>query len=372
MPLLINCKECGSQLKLPDVFAGRRGRCPRCASVFDIAPAAGAEPAPRRAAAPRTAVTERAPSRAAAVDDRQPEAEEGTEEAPRRKKKKRKKQQQPSGVPTWVWWLIAGSGAALCMLTFFIVILLGMKTEALAYVLMIVILLPISTVILIISMFISSAVAGGIDFGDARVAIPKAAALLLIVNSIGLFCGFAGSILTFPVWLFGLMSLFRLDLWEARVLVAINWGLNFLARMAVTSVILSLLAAGGGIGVGEDVDDGDDREPDLPNAVQVEKPDPVQVVSQLGGKCKVDNTPEQAVIEVNLSRSQVTDEDLAVLQEFSKLRVLDLSGTAITDAGLNRLTGMFQLQKVNLSKTRVTKGGIERLQRAIPRTKIIP
>ena len=36
--------------------------------------------------------------------------------------------------------------------------------------------------------------------------------------------------LTLPVWWFGLMILFRIDFWEARTLVVINWVLNLLVR----------------------------------------------------------------------------------------------------------------------------------------------
>lgn len=105
--------------------------------------------------------------------------------------------------------------------------------------LIILIMLPISTAILILAMFISSALGGGIEFGDARVVIPKAAALLLVVNLIGLVpCGL---VIAFPVWAFGLMKLFHLDLWETRILLIVNWTLNFLAQMAVIFVVMAAL-----------------------------------------------------------------------------------------------------------------------------------
>jgi hypothetical protein len=367
MPLLISCNECGSQLKLPDTFAGRRGRCPRCASVFDLATAAEAAPAPRRALAPRTAVTDQAPRPPAAAEDRRPDAAQATEEAPRRKKKKRKKKEMESGVPTWVWWLLGGSGAAVCMLAFFIVMFLTMRTEALAYFIILLVLLPISTVIFIVSMFISSAVGGGIDFGDARVAIPKAIALIMIVNTVGLTCGvasgFGGFLMTGPVWLFGLMGLFRLDLWEARLVVAINWGLNCVARMILVSVVVTLLTGGGGGGGFGGGDDGDDEPPDQIAGVQL--------IKVLGGKVQYDNALQQAVVEVDLSHTKVTDDNLDVLHEFPKLRVLDLSATRVTDAGLEQVADLTELQQVNLTQTAVSKAGVKKLQRALPNLKII-
>jgi hypothetical protein len=367
MPLLISCKECGSQLKLPDTFAGRRGRCPRCASVFDLATAAAAAPAPRRAVAPRTAVTDEAPRGPVAAEDWQPEAAQGTELAPRRKKKKRKKKEADSGVPVWVWWLLGGAGGAVCMLAFFIVMFLTMRAEALIYFIVLLVLLPISTVIFIVSMFISSAVGGGIDFGDARVAIPKAIALIMVVNTVGLTCGlasgFGGFLMTGPVWLFGLMGLYRLDLWEARLVVAINWGLNCVARIALLTVVASLFTAGGGGGGFGGGDDGDDDPPDQIAGVQM--------IKHLGGKVQYDNALQQTVVEVDLSHSRVTDEDLDALHEFQKLRVLDLSGTRVTDVGLQQLVDLTELQQLNLSQTAVSKAGVKKLQRALPNLQII-
>jgi hypothetical protein len=106
------------------------------------------------------------------------------------------------------------------------------------------VMLPISTGILVVSMVLSSRLAGGIDFGEARVAVPKAFALLVAVNLVGL-VPFVGFVLALPVWLVGLMALFRLDLREARTLSGVNWTLNTGIRLVVVAAILSALVHGG-------------------------------------------------------------------------------------------------------------------------------
>ena len=54
----------------------------------------------------------------------------------------------------------------------------GRKQEVVTFAVGFFIMLPISTVILVVSMIVSSALAGGMDFGDVRVAIHPTAALL--------------------------------------------------------------------------------------------------------------------------------------------------------------------------------------------------
>jgi hypothetical protein len=93
-----------------------------------------------------------------------------------------------------------------------------------------------SILILVLSMMLTSSAMGGVDFGQAHVVIAKGAALLLAVNCLALLP--YGVWLTLPVWWFGLMLLFRIDFWEARTLVVINWALDgiafFLIRLAMS------------------------------------------------------------------------------------------------------------------------------------------
>jgi hypothetical protein len=57
------------------------------------------------------------------------------------------------------------------------------------------------------------------------VAVVKAFILVSIVNVVGLipWCGF---VFTFFIWFAGILTLFRLDVWETRILILINWVLN--------------------------------------------------------------------------------------------------------------------------------------------------
>jgi hypothetical protein len=88
------------------------------------------------------------------------------------------------------------------------------------YVIAFAIMLAISVVILIISMFITSALEGGVDFGQVHIVLAKAIPLLIVVSLLQLVS--FGIVISIPVWWLGLMLLFRLDFWEVRTLVAIN------------------------------------------------------------------------------------------------------------------------------------------------------
>jgi hypothetical protein len=103
------------------------------------------------------------------------------------------------------------------------------------YVIPFAIFLAISVVILIISMFITSAIGGGVDFGQVHIVLAKAIPLLIVVNLLQLVP--FGIVLSIPIWWIGLMVLFRLDFWEVRTLVAINWGLNALAHFALLAAL---------------------------------------------------------------------------------------------------------------------------------------
>ena len=103
------------------------------------------------------------------------------------------------------------------------------------YVIPFAIMLAISVAVLIISMFITSAWGGGVEFGQVHIVLAKAIPLLIIVALLELVP--FGIILAIPVWWFGLMLLFRLDFWEVRTLVLINYGLNTLAYFALLAML---------------------------------------------------------------------------------------------------------------------------------------
>jgi hypothetical protein len=143
-------------------------------------------------------------------------------------------------VPSWVWW-IGGVGCffVVALVAIVLAAVSGAKPKVVAYGVVLLIMLPISTVILILSMIISSAIAGGIEFGEVHIVIPKALILLLVVNLISLLP--LGVYLALPFWVFGLMALFKLDFWEARFLFVINWGLNLAVRLFLVAAILSAM-----------------------------------------------------------------------------------------------------------------------------------
>jgi hypothetical protein len=268
-----------------------------------------------------------------------------------------------------------------------LVLFMGLRPEARGYVLAMVVLLPVSTAILILSMFISSAAGGGIDFGDARIVIPKAAALLFVINTINLSpCGPMGAALTFPIWLFGLMSLFKLDLWETRMLFLVNWILNFVARWVIglmslfkldlwetrmlflVNWILNFVARWVVIGIF------------ISGAMQMsEEPEDVSPsdggaeIVALGGECVYGPGPGRPVVAIRLKGPQGTDETVAKVanSHFPHLRSLDLSYSRVTDAGLEELADMDQLEELNLKFTRVTDVAVAKLQQALPGLKIL-
>lgn len=103
------------------------------------------------------------------------------------------------------------------------------------YVIAFAVLLAISVVILIISMLITSALGGGVEFGEVHIVLAKAVPLLIVVSVLELVP--FGVFLSIPIWWIGLMILFRLDFWEVRTLVGVNWGLNTIAYYALLAAL---------------------------------------------------------------------------------------------------------------------------------------
>ncbi len=238
MSIVISCEACGARLKVPEDSSGRKVKCPKCrgvfvASSFDITavPAARPQPLPP--------LLRPEPEELPDFEEVPDEGEEP--ERPRRKKKKKKrksKEKVPSAADGWMLW----GGAALGFFTLDLFLLLlacaGVLKPMVLYVcLWMLVFVPVSAVVLIISMFVSSAIYGGIDFGDARVTVPKALVLLFLIGPIYLLP--FGFLLALPIWYGALMYLFKLDITECRVLVAVDWALNW----AATFVLFAILAA---------------------------------------------------------------------------------------------------------------------------------
>ena len=69
---------------------------------------------------------------------------------------------------------------------------------------------------------------------------------------------------------------------------------------------------------------------------------------------------------LNLDMTSVGDRGLAHLADMDSLAVLSLVSTNVTDAGLVHLHGMKQLQQLDLEGTAVTDGGVATLQAILP------
>ncbi len=92
--------------------------------------------------------------------------------------------------------------------------------------------------ILVVSMQLTSSAMGGVEFGALHTVILKSLVLLIGVDLLSLL-GTVGLFLSIPVWWLGLMFLFRIDFWECRTLVVINWILNLVLYLLIVGIPLT-------------------------------------------------------------------------------------------------------------------------------------
>ncbi len=139
---------------------------------------------------------------------------------------------------------------------------------------------------------------------------------------------------------------------------------------AVAVVVLALLALviwrmSAGRSKGRAPEQADEKPTTQPGPKE-RLPHPQQVVAalrKLGGKVKVDRKrPGDPVTEIDLSKTAVTDADLASLKVFPFLEVLNLSDTQVSDTGLTHLKGLTNLSNVRLLRTKVTDAGLVTLK----------
>jgi len=93
-------------------------------------------------------------------------------------------------------------------------------------------------VLLALSIMLMNSFVGGIELGQAHIAVGKGAGLLLAVNLLAVAVP-QGVFLAFPVWWLGLVFLFRIDFWQVWPLVLLNWVFQVAAYY-----VLSLLLGG--------------------------------------------------------------------------------------------------------------------------------
>lgn len=167
------------------------------------------------------------------------------EELPKPKKKKKKnksKADESTRIPVWMW-IAGGLGAVIASGGIVFGIMLALRTQTpdsqpidwKGFAIEVAILIPINIVILIAGMFISSALGGGINFGDAKTAIIGSFFLVVVVVLVSLI-PIVGRYLTLIVWLVGFMTIFGLDPWEARFLFFICWILSYAANMGYAHI----------------------------------------------------------------------------------------------------------------------------------------
>jgi hypothetical protein len=340
MAISVACHSCGNTLQAPDHLAGRKAKCAACGSIVVVdaigipeairiskpkprpkprpviaeeepigIPEAIRSSKPKATPKPKQAIAEEEPVWAIPLDpepaevvaevDVVAEVEDDeaawVEEVPgavgkakrrEKRKRKRRRQQRESSEPgssTAIWWA-GGVGALLIVVVGLVLwaIAAGHTDELIVDAISIAFLLPFSLVILFVSMLIASQFAGGIDFGYMHTAIPKALLLLFVVNLISVVLPlWIGFIFTFPVWFFGLMILFRLDVWEAMFVSFIN---NTILRLIMIFGLAFVLSAMNNAKHGGDRDDAaPDRSPALkkgfnPNQFQLNdiRPDDMQ------------------------------------------------------------------------------------------------
>ena len=290
-------------MRVPDFLAGRKVRCPKCSGVSDV-PSSGVaaasptgqpqhqpvqgsgeaevqvrarKPAPVPAPEVEDAEVEdaevedaeeidepprpiRSKSREAisarplrqtpppeADDEDEEEEESAPRPRPRRFKRRRRRHKTSSSGNgrAWLWiryvalaviYIAVGGGFSIHMIA------TGHLGEWVVDVISWAIMMPISVILFFISMFIGSAIAGGIDFGDVRTAIPKAFFLLAPINAFyAMFQWYIGFFMAAPIWIFGLIFLFELDVWESWFMVVINWFLNVGANVLTVLIVVAMI-----------------------------------------------------------------------------------------------------------------------------------
>lgn len=74
---------------------------------------------------------------------------------------------------------------------------------------------------------------------------------------------------------------------------------------------------------------------------------------------------KKQIVELNLARLPVKDEDLKIVRQLENLRKLNLNYTSVTSKGLEHLGGLPHLQELALSGTGITSAALEKLLPAL-------
>src|SRR3972149_5400709 len=80
--------------------------------------------------------------------------------------------------------------------------------------------------------------------------------------------------------------------------------------------------------------------------------DAIKEIEKIGGKVTIDkNNPEKSIICINLQGTNLTDEKMEYLHEFTKLKELNINDTKVTNYGLKHIKGINSLQVLSLFGT---------------------
>ena len=294
---------------------------------------------------------------------RNPPKREPPRERIGRAEKKRKRKADASN--TWMWWA-GGVGVGLIVAIIAMVLIANSGDEAkqavIFYAVSLGIMVPISTVILVISMFVASSLGGGIDFGAAHTAIIKAICLLVAVNVVGMLP--FGIVLVFPIWLLGLMYLFGLDLWEARFLIFINWFLNTAAKFFLVVAFVGYILHGKHSFDDDSLIMSSESSPSTPESRAIDG------LEKLDADIETADEIGSPVVKVDLSGKRFADKDVDLLAPLTKIRELNLAQTQITDAGLAKLKPLKNLFILNVTGTKVTNAGVQELKKTHPQINV--
>jgi hypothetical protein len=346
MPIPITCPSCNGKLKAPENLAGRKVKCPKCSQAIPV-PAA-------------------APVAAAIEIEEEPEVDrdEGDEAPAKRKKKKKKKKKAAKSDTTII--LVAGGISTIIMLGVLGLLVWTFSENLMYYAVGLAVSVPFSLGFLILSMVISSSIAGGIDFGDAKTAIFKAL-ILMTVHDVVMFVPFAGPyLLSWLVMIVGLMVLYGLDFWETRFLIFINWVLHVIFFLFVFTMLMKMFGVPyipGGMGGSHDKDD---------EEVLVSHWTYGDIEDRKGAI----GVNQQGVFFIDLNGHRgchIKNGHLECLDKFyEKCQELDVSNNPITDRGILKFIPNFvNLKTLIVTGTKVTPDGIAKLQKKMPNLKII-
>ena len=105
--------------------------------------------------------------------------------------------------------------------------------------------------------------------------------------------------------------------------------------------------------------DPDESTSVIPVDPELTSEDVVAMFRQAGGKLRPD--ADGTIVEIDLSFSSITDQQIAAISAFPEIRELDLTGTDLHDAAMPSLIGLSRLLSLKLKGTRITSDGLSTL-----------